>query len=175
MYSGAKREDMYPQICDYWARQGFYVGQISPFHIRGESYHSNIGLRREFYLRLDEHEGSTYIDLTFRARITDEGAIGGTAAAVLFWPVAVIGGAVSYSEYEKDATNLMFSFWGFVDQIAKQKGHSAPQDAQTPDQPPPPPAPDQKPSVEENVPCKECGALLPNSWKACPYCGKGTN
>jgi hypothetical protein len=166
-----KRQDLYPQICDYWARQGFYVGQISPFQIRGESYHSNIGLRREFYLRLDEHEGSTYIDLTFRARITDEGAIGGTAAAVLFWPVAVIGGAVSYSEYEKDATNLMYSFWGYVDQTARRKGNE-PSDQAHP--PPPPPPPHEKPASPQkvnNIPCNECGALLPKNWKACPYCG----
>jgi hypothetical protein len=170
MYNNVKRQDLYPQVCDYWARLGFYVGQISPFQIRGESFHSNIGLRREFYLRLDEQNDVTYVDLMFRARITDAGAIGGAAAAVLFWPVAVVGGAVSYTEYENDARNLMFNFWGFMDQIANQKGNVA--SGYTP---PPPPEPPVEPEQADNVPCKECGALLPKNWKACPYCGKGTD
>ncbi|UCF07421.1 MAG: zinc ribbon domain-containing protein [Thermoplasmata archaeon] len=164
-YQGVKREDIYPQICDFWARQGFYVAQLSPFHIQGQSYISKIGLRREFFLRMDEQGGNTYIDLQFQAKITDEGLVGGAAAAVIFWPVALVGGALSYKEYEDDARNLMWSFWGFVDQMTNQSG--------VPTQPPLPPAPP-PPAVPGRpaAPCKGCGALLPQDWKACPYCGK---
>lgn len=169
MYKGVKREKVYPQICDFWSRQGFYVGQVSPFQISGESFHQNIGLRREFYLRLDEHEGDTYIDLQFRAKISDEGVVGGVAAAVIFWPVAVVGGALSYSEYEKDANNLMYSFWGYVDQITDQRGEAPTGVAPTT---PPAPPPGQRPPSQDTEYCTECGALLPKEWKACPYCGK---
>jgi hypothetical protein len=216
-YKNVKRDDIYPKVCDFWARQGFYVAQLSPFQIRGESYHQKIGLRREFYLRLDEQDGNTYIDLQFQAKISDEGAVGGVAAAVIFWPVAVVGGALSYSEYEKEANSLMYNFWIFVDQLTNQRGELPPgwrppepslfsSPAPQPGPPPPnrqyyqqhpldqkqePPKdnkvkedknptdtdiksstpPEELSPSKETAPCKNCGALLPNNWKACPYCG----
>lgn len=161
MYEGVKKEQIYQQICDFWARQGFYVAQMSPFHIQGQSYHQKIGLRREFFLNMDDRQGATYIDLSFQAKITDEGLIGGAAATIIFWPVALVGGAVSYKEFEDDARNLMGSFWTYVDQITNKRGTFAQAPA-----PPPPPQP------QDTVPCQGCGALLIRSWKACPYCGK---
>jgi hypothetical protein len=139
MYQGVKRDLIYSQIFNYWTRHGFHVTQISPFHIQGESYQSNIGLRREFYLRLDEYGDSTYIDLTFRARVTDTGAVGGVAAAVIFWPAAVVGGALSYSEFEKDANSLIYHFWGYVDKISNQRGSVPSYPAHFAPPPPPPP------------------------------------
>jgi hypothetical protein len=152
---------VYQQICDFWRGQGFYVGQISPFHITGESYHSTVGLKREFSLMMHEEGGSTYLDLEFKAKITDEGLIGGAAATTIFWPVAVVGGAYSYSEYENDAQRLMGSFWSYVDQVTNSRG--------TFSQAPPPPAP--QPPPQETIPCPGCGAILFTHWKACPYCG----
>ena len=67
MYKGVKREHIYQQVCDFWARSGFYVSQISPFQIQGQSYYQKIGLKREFSLRMDEQEDTTYIDLTLNA------------------------------------------------------------------------------------------------------------
>jgi hypothetical protein len=163
IYQGVNKDGLYPQICDWWARQGFYVAQIYPFHIQGSSYYSKIGLRREFNLRMDDRDGSTHFDLNLRASITDEGLVGGVAAAVLLWPVAVVGGALSYNEYEKDARNLMVAFWTFLDQISGTRGSMAPNIPQ----PPQPGSQNQTPHVS----CKGCGALLPMEWKACPYCG----
>lgn len=164
LYEGVKRDQIYQQICDFWARQGFYVAQISPFHIHGQSYHQKIGLRREFFLRMDEHHGNTYVDLQFQAKITDEGLIGGAAAAVIFFPVALVGGALSYTEYESDANNLMGSFWGYLDQITNKRGAFAQA-----------PAPYPQPAPQDTIPCQGCGAILLKNWKACPYCGGAMN
>ena len=161
MYQGVEREHIYPQICDFWARHGFYVAQMSPFQIQGQSYHQKIGLRREFHLRMDELQGSTYLDPQFQAKISDEGLVGGAVAAVIFLPVAVVGGAISYSEYEDDAKNLMGSFWAFVDQLTNTRSIPAHAPAPTPPLQP-----------QETLPCQGCGALLPTNWKACPYCGR---
>jgi hypothetical protein len=162
MYKGVKREAIYQQVCDFWARSGFYVSQISPFHIQGQSYYQKIGLKREFFLRMDEHEDVTYIDLSVQAKITDEGLIGGVAATVLLWPVAVVGGALSYDQYENDAKALMGSFWGYVDSISKTTGvFTQPHGAPIP--------------PHQAVPtmyCQGCGAIVPQTWKACPYCGR---
>lgn len=163
MYQGVRRDQIYTQVCDFWARSGFYVAQISPYHVRGESYHQKIGLKREFYLRLDEHEGNTYMDLQFSAKITDEGMVGGAAAAIIFLPVALVGGALSYTEYEDDARKLMGSFWAYADQITNVRGVMA--------QLPTPPPPQVYPQTQKTVPCSGCGALVMADWKACPYCG----
>ena len=166
IYKGVRRESIYQPVCDFWARQGFYAAQVSPFHIQGTSYYSKIGLRREFRLRLDEQGGDTYMDLQFSARITDEGLAGGAVAAVVFLPVAVVGGAISYGEYEEDANRLMATFWGFVDQQTRVAGQWS-----APAQPPPIQQPPQPQTVTMGA-CVGCGALIPASWKACPYCGR---
>jgi len=170
VYPGVKRNEIYRQVSEFWARQGFYVAQISPFELQGQSYESKIGLRREFYLRIDEQNENTYLDLTVRAQITDLGLIGGVAAAVIFWPAAVVGGALSYSSYKEDAKNLINTFWAYVDSITHKVGSPIP---------PPPygiptPQPPQTtmPPPLETTPCENCGALLPKNWKACPYCAK---
>ncbi len=166
VYKGVKKNDLYPRICDWWTRQGFYVAQIYPYHIQGSSYYSKIGLRREFDLSMDETDSSTYINLSLKASITEEGVIGGTAAAVLFWPVAVVGGAISYNEYETEARNLMGAFWSFLDQASGQRGSIAPHVLQSQQVEPQ--------SQSPHLTCKGCGALLPSNWKACPYCGNKT-
>ena len=169
VYKDIARADIYESACVWWGTQGFYVTRVGPYHVRGVSYYSKIGLRREFDLFLNEAEGGTTLDLTFRAQITDEGLVGGAVAAVLVWPVAVVGGAISYHEYEKEARQLMYYFWQFMDQEAGVPGAVA-----TPTTPPPvpPPPPPQPPAAAPNVPCGECGALLHPDWKACPYCGE---
>ncbi len=151
-FPGVGREALFRPAAEWWSRQGFYVYQRAPYHISGESYYSRIGLRREFEMRMDEVDGTTHVDLTLKARISDEGIIGGAVATVIFWPVAVVGGAVSYSEYENDARNLMGSFWSYVGQLA-----SAPKPAG---------------AGPRGQFCAGCGAALQTEWKVCPYCGR---
>ena len=164
VYKGVKREQIYQPICDFWVQQGFYVAQVSPYHVHGSSYYSKIGLRREFWLSMDERGGDTHMDLLFSAKISDEGIIGGVAAAVIFLPVAVVGGAISYGEYEEYSRRLMGTFWNFVDQQSRVNGQNAA---------PAQPAPSPQPQTITMAACAGCGALIPNTWKACPYCGRG--
>jgi len=109
-------------------------------------------LRREFDLILDDVSGGLNVDLTFRAQITDEGLIAGAVAAVFLLPVAVLGGAVSYSEYETDGQTLIVAFWQFL---------SVPSGAAT-----------DRPTSAMPAKCTGCGAALLPDWKVCPYCGR---
>jgi hypothetical protein len=171
MYKGIKKDKIYKEITDYWSSQGFYVNQISAYYLFGQSYYERIGLRREFYLYLEEKDGDTHINLHFFAKITDTGTIGGLAAAVIALPVAVVGGAISYHEYEKDANSLMYHFWSHLDKITHQPSKIPSQAPKPPSQIKETPSPDKIEKVSTEA-CAECGALLPPSWKACPYCGK---
>jgi len=167
VYRGVKRDQLFDPLARWWSGQGFYVYQRGPYHVSGESYHSKIGLKREFEMRLDEHEGSTFVDLSLRARITEEGAVGGAVVTVLFWPAALLGGAISYSEYESDAQHLMYAFWSEADRLVSHiaQGTTPPLAA---------PTPPEGVGMERAPPshvCTSCGAALQTEWKVCPYCG----
>lgn len=149
-----KPAELWPKVWDWWGRAGFQLSQSGPTSLHGTSFYSRIGLRREVWLVLSDAQNGTNADLSLNAQITDEGLIAGAVSAVLFWPVAVVGGAVSYSDYETDSGNLMNAFWQFLSSA------SAPAGA------PIPPAP------EAPVRCAGCGAGLLPDWKVCPYCGR---
>ena len=151
-FLGLRRDDGWTKSWDWWVRQGFHLTKTGPYRFHGSSYYSRIGLRREFDLIVDDVAGGCNIDLTFSAQITDEGLIAGAVTAVLLLPVAVLGGAVSYSEYETDARNLILTFWQFLSTAPSGSTAKA-----TPAMPPP---------------CKGCGAALHPDWKVCPYCGR---
>ncbi len=150
-FPAARRDDVRTKAWDWWGREGFHLTQTGPYRFHGASYYGRIGLRRGFDLTVDEASGGCNVDLTFNAEITDEGLIAGAVTAVLLLPVAVLGGAVSYMEYETDARNLIVAFWQF---LATAQGASV---ARTPAMP---------------SPCKGCGAALLPDWKVCPYCGR---
>ena len=126
------------------------------------------GLSREIEVRLQEANDALYVDVAFRARITEAGAVGGAAAAVLFWPVAVVGGALSYAEYEEEARALLANFWQHMWQLTGRPSQilfvtSPPFGTPYPVAPPPAP-----PSTRA---CSRCGAGLAPEWKVCPYGG----
>lgn len=149
---GVSRDDIWAKAWDWWTRQGFALTKTGPYRCHGASFYARIGLRREFDLILDEANGGCTVDLTFRAVLTEEGLIAGAVTAVVLWPIAVLGGAVSYSEYEADARNLLLAFWQFV-----ATGPGARSTSPPPAMPPP---------------CKGCGSALLPDWKVCPYCGR---
>lgn len=163
-YKNTPRDTIYSAVCKWWTDRGFYIGQIAPYHIQGTSYYTKIGLRREFFLKIDEINGNTYLDILFKATITDEGLIGGVAATVIFWPVAAIGGVLSYDEYQREANSLLSSFWQQMDALTKQTGAPAPS-------PPSQPQAEFKVTMEQKK-CEGCGAFIVPTWVACPYCGK---
>ncbi|MEK6987049.1 MAG: hypothetical protein AABX97_03010, partial [Candidatus Thermoplasmatota archaeon] len=118
MISGVRREDLWAKAWDWWGRAGFHLSQSGPYRMMGSSFYSRIGLKREFELSLDDVSGGCSVDLRVNAQITDEGVVLGGISAIVFWPVAVVGGAVSYTQYEDDARNLMIAFWQHVYALA---------------------------------------------------------
>lgn len=168
---GVRAADVWSKAWDWWQRAGFALQHMGPNQFRGTSVYSKIGLRREVEVRLTEANEALYVDLAFRAHFTEAGVVGGAVAAVLFWPVAVVGGALSWSEYENEANALLMSFWYFLWQTTGTPSQilfaTAPPFG-TPYAVTPPPAP---PATAAKA-CGKCGAGLASAWKACPYCGQ---
>lgn len=169
VYKGVKIDAVWPQSMDWWTKSGFAVAQAGPGHLRGASYYSKIGLRREVEVRLQESKDELHVDLSFRAHITNEGAVGGAVTAVLLLPVAAVGGAISWYEYENEANMLIANYWQFLSQVTGKQ--SEPIHVPTPTPPPGPQVatpPSGPPAVRK---CSRCGANLEESWKVCPHCG----
>lgn len=170
MIPGAKARDVWPKAWEWWQRAGFAIAQVGPNHFAGSSVYSKIGLRREVELRLQEANDALYVDLAFRARITDEGAVGGAVAAVVFFPIAAVGGALSWSEYENEANQLLTGFWQHLWQVTGRPSQvlfgTAPPFGTPFTATPPPPA-----QAAVAKPCTKCGAGVLVGWRACPYCG----
>ena len=166
---GVKAGTVSPRVRDWWQSAGFAMYEAGPNHLTGASYYSRIGLRREVEIRLREANESLYVDVAFRARISDEGAIGGVVAAVVFWPVAVAGGAISWSEYENEANALLSRFWHYMSEATGRPSQilfvTAPPFGTPYPVTPPPPAP------SRNA-CSKCGAGLEPDWRVCPYCSQ---
>lgn len=165
---GAKMEQVWAKAWDWWQGAGFVLYHVGPGHLTGSSTYSKIGLRREIELRFVEANDALYVDLAFRARLTDEGAVGGAVAAVVFFPVAAVGGAISWSEYENEANGLITNFWFFLSQVTGKPNYllyasASPLGTPYPMTPPVPPPPAKT--------CGSCGAGVATDWKACPSCG----
>ncbi len=147
-----RRDDVWTKAWGWWGRQGFQLTQTGPYRFHGSSFYARIGLRREFDAILDDADGGTNVDLTMSAQITDEGLVAGAVTAALVLPVAVLGGALSYSEYETDARNLILAFWQFLSMapagVARRMASTI------------------------SPACKGCGAALLPDWKVCPHCGR---
>ena len=150
----SKPADLWPKLWDWWSRQGFQLAQTATHSLHGTSFYSRIGLKREVWFVLTDAPNGSNADLSLNAQITDEGLVLGAVSAVLFLPVAVVGGAISYSEYATDARNLMLAFWQYVYSLGAPPGT------------PPPRIP------EVPTPCAGCGAAMLPDWKVCPYCGR---
>jgi len=168
---GVKAADVWAKVWDWWQRSGFALYHVGPNHFTGSSYYSKIGLTREIEVRLQEANEAVYIDVAFRARITEAGAVGGAAAAVLFLPLAVVGGALSWSEYDTEARALLANFWHYLWQLTgkpSQMLFATTPPFGTPYPVAPPPAP------PAGRACARCGGGLAPEWRVCPYCGQPT-
>ena len=166
---GARATDLWPRVREWWQRAGFAVYAVGPSHLTGSSVYSKIGLTRGIEVRLQEANDAVYVDVAFRARVTEAGVVSGAAAAVLFWPLAVVGGALSYSEYESEAQALLANFWQHLWQLTGTPSQilfvtSPPFGTPYPVAPPH--------TTPASRACSRCGAGLAPTWKVCPYCGQ---
>jgi hypothetical protein len=196
-------KDLFPFVCDYWRVQGFQVSQPVELQMRGEHFRPKLGLRRVCDARLRESGGSTTVEVSFGAEITTEGAVVGAAAAMVFLPIALVGGAFSWAEFDSEATSMLGGFrqYTYAVALALHEKRPAPAPFAVPsryydpfDLSPPPAAPApaslqarpepaavatpvSPPAPRPSHPasaCAHCGAPVHPVWRACPTCGERT-
>lgn len=166
----------------YWRSRQFGVAFTSPYSMSGGQFYSRLGLRQSVFVYTVDEGGGVAVDISFSAELTDEGAVVGIVGAALLLPVAVAVGAVSYLEYDNDATRLLNDFWGYLYSFPKNpqppavapapswaQGQTVQPVAGVPPTVAPPPAP--VPAPHSGKTCPSCGTALDHDSRFCKSCG----
>ena len=156
-FPGMTKEQAMQASSWFWRSRQFGVNFTSPYSVHGEQFFSKLGLRQSVDVFAVDEGSSVGIDLAFSAELTDTGGVAGFLGVVIWWPIALAGGAVSYIEYENDAQRLMGEFWNYVQSF--------------PGNPQPPAGPTPLPTWAQGAP-QPSGpqpAVTPSE-KVCPNC-----
>lgn len=163
VFPGMTKEQAIQGAAWYWRSRQFGINFPSPYAMAGAQYYSKMGLRQQVYITCFEMGQGVGVDVSFSGELTDEGAVVGAVGAILVLPVAVAVGAVSYIEYENDATRLLSDFWSYMSSYTANQR---------------PPADDAKPpswaegaSQARPRTCPGCNAPAEPDSKFCKYCG----
>ena len=116
------------------AQRGFQLHSASAAGVQGRSCQAKIGIQGVVDIAvLATGDGAT-VQLRFRADVRADVAAGGAVVAVLLLPVAVVGAALSWHEYEQDWSRERWEYWSFlVNTVSASPAVTSP--------PPPPLAP----------------------------------
>ncbi len=177
---GITKEQAVQAASWYWRSRQFGITFTSPYSMTGGQFYSKLGLRQFVSMYVMDEGPNVGVDLQFSAELTDEGAVVGVVGAVLLLPVTVAVGAVSYIEYENDATRQINDFWGYLYQFPKNpqpplqapppswaQGQSAQSYAGGPPTTPPPSGV----PAQASRTCPSCGIVLDSDSKFCKNCG----
>ena len=157
---------LYPQAWNFWAQRGYALHSTGPYALQGRSFQSKIGIHRVVDLTALDSGGGTVLQLRYRADVSPEAAAGGVVAAVLLLPLAVVGAAISWHEYETDWSRERWEFWNFLVSGAKAEPVAGA---------PLPPAPEAPVPSVPTVPalrtCPACQAPVTGEGRFCASCG----
>jgi len=170
-FAGITKEQAMQAAGWYWRYRQFGITFTSPYSLRGGQYYSKLGLRQWVDIYARDEGQNVAVEVNFSAELTDEGAVVGVVGAVLLLPVTAVVGAVSYIEYENDATREINEFWNYL--------YNFPKNPQPPSGPEPPhswaqgsaPVPAAMPPSVPTRKCSNCGAGLDSDSKFCKHCG----
>lgn len=195
-FSSPTPAELFPSAWNFWTDRSYRLVSTGPTSFQGKSFHSRLGLHRVLDVTVLPSGSGTLVQLRYRADVTEAGAAGGVIAAVVLFPVAVVGGALSWHTYEKDFQEERWAFWNHLTGSLKAtpaQGTHAPAPpsvappppppppssgtASPPPPPPPPPASGPPGLPDTSVPqpaspiCQACGKPLAGEAKFCASCG----
>jgi hypothetical protein len=128
------------------------------------------GLHRVIDVMVVPWEGGANVQLHFRAAPTDEGLVVGTVGAVVFFPAAVAGAAISWDKYESDWQDTRARIWWGFTQLPDARPVTNYAVAPQPQAPLGPQAQPAQPRPQGPV-CPACHTALPPGARFCFSCG----
>ena len=108
-------EGLSDKIHVFLEQAGFVIDNISISSMHGEQSFDKLGLKRTMDIWISDSEGLATVNVECSATLENSKAAVGLIGAVLMLPVAVVAGAVSYLDYDKDAEYLITSLWDYLD------------------------------------------------------------
>jgi hypothetical protein len=128
----------------------FQVTRTGPRQYYAEQYFQKLGLRRAMNVWVtDQGEGSA-VSVEISATLGDTEAAVGLVGAIISLPLALAVGAVSYIDYEQDATALVGSLWNQLGSLDAQRAGGMPREGHR---------------------CASCGGLVEVDSRFCKHCG----
>lgn len=128
----------------------FQFYNVSPYQVHGEQFYQRLGLRRTIDIWVSPVGEGSLVTAEISASLGDAEAAVGLIGAVVYLPLAVAVGAVSYLDYERDASSLMTSLWTYLVTVEGQPS---------------------KEGGGEVTRCSNCGILLDPDSRYCKQCG----
>jgi hypothetical protein len=143
------KEDAMTRVSEFLRQAQFHIDFSSPVQLHAEQFYQRLGLRRVMDVWVSDSDSGIVVSIDFSATIGDAETAVGLVGAVLFLPLAVAVGAVSYLDYESDANAMMQSLWAYL-----SSGQ---------------PAPGEVPAMSRR--CGNCGLPLDPDARFCKRCG----
>lgn len=128
----------------------FQVTSVSAYQLHAEQYFQKLGLRRTVDIWISDQNGAAVVTAEISATLGDTEAAVGLLGAIIYLPLAVAVGAVSYIDYEQDAAALLTSMWSYLGSSGPRVGGPAP-------------GPERR--------CGNCGLALEPDARFCKRCG----
>jgi hypothetical protein len=150
LFSQLSPEDATVAAGAFLAQAQFQVRTVTPYQLHAEQYFHKLGLRRAMDVWVTQQGGSAVVTAEISATLGDTEAAVGLLGAIIYLPLAVAVGAVSYIDYEQDANALLMSMWGYLGGSGPRAGGSG--------------------SAPEHR-CGNCGLALDSDARFCKRCG----
>ncbi|MDE1821431.1 MAG: zinc ribbon domain-containing protein [Euryarchaeota archaeon] len=173
--------ELFTASWNFWSQRGYRLMSTGPASFQGRSFYSRLGLYRVVDVTVVPAGTGAMVQFRYRADVSEAGAVGGVVAAVILFPVAVVGGAISWHQYETDFENERWAFWNYL----TAQMHVAPAANTVAPLPPPPeatpvasapaaaapaPATSAPAATPAAAPLPSGGSPAPTG--SCPACGK---
>ncbi|MDW5564253.1 MAG: zinc ribbon domain-containing protein [Methanomassiliicoccus sp.] len=150
LFAQLSPEDAVPAVQAFLGQAHFQVWTVGPYQVHAEQYFQKLGLRRTMDVWISTQSGGAVVTAEISATLGDTEAAVGLVGAIIYLPLAVAVGAVSYIDYEQDANALLMSLWGYLGSTgARSRGESGDQQRR----------------------CGNCGLSIDPDARFCKRCG----
>ena len=154
-FASPPAQRIFSSAWSFWGERGYQLQSTGGTSFQGRSYQSKIGIHRVVNITVLPADPGATVQVRYRADVRPDVAAGGVVVAVLLLPVAVVGAAVSWHEYERDWSQERWDFWRSLvnDAQAKPSPHAPP---------PPPPIPPLLSSPAPSQPARAPAGVPPS-------------
>lgn len=150
MFSQLSPDDAVGSVRRFLGQAQFNIYDVGPYQLHAEQFFQKLGLRRAMDVWVSSQTGGAVVTAEISATLGDTEAAVGLVGAIIYLPLAVAVGAVSYIDYEQDANALLMSLWNYLASSGSRSGGES--------------------GVQERR-CGNCGLTLDPDARFCKRCG----